>query len=274
MRRRRHHYKAWSRVTAAVTGPATIWAWFFTEFGTTYRVALSGLIITLGLRRMERRYATQAEHLPADLHGHVLYLRPFLTENRALFRLPDDRAEFTGQGRRNYVALDEFLAHDVRSRLGPFVALGNPSEVLPPGGATRVYLDEDGWRPELARLADGARALVMEPGRTKNLRWELDYIATEGLQTRLFIVTPPLLRWGRGMQMTTRMMDALTGWQTITWSEFAEELRTVGLFLTGSGPGPGAVVSFDGAGSPVVVARGLRTPAEFVDVIAARAAAV
>jgi hypothetical protein len=203
------------------------------------------------------------------MQGHVLYLRPFLTEHRALFRLPRDRAEFTGQGLRQNVALDEFLARDVRSRLGPFVALGNPSEAVPPGGATRVYLDDDGWERELMRLADGARALVMEPGRAANLRWELEYIASEGLQDRLFIITPPRWPSWRWIEVVTRMVDALIGWQTIiSWSEFGHELPE-GLDLPDGDPGPGAVVSFTGDGCPEVLAHDLRRPDEFVGVLAA-----
>jgi hypothetical protein len=273
MRRRRHHYQEWGHVTGVLTGATTIWVWLDGGLVRAYQILIVGLIVTLALRRAERRHRAQVETFPDDLHGHVLYLRPFLTERRKLFRVPDKQAEFTGQGLRNFVALDEFLAPDIARRIGPFVALGNPAEVLPAGGATRMYLDDDGWELGLARLADTARAIVMEPGRTESLHWELEYIETGQLQTRLFLVTPTQGTRGRGMALT-RIVDALTGWQTITWREFAQELSTVKLFLTGDSPRPVSVVSFDGNGSSVVLAQGLRTPAEVVDVIAARAAAI
>ena len=273
VRRRRRHYRLWGHVTGVLTAAATLGSWLYLGLGDAFRVMIAGLTLTLALRRTERRYRTQTEKLPDDLHGHVLYLRPFLTENRALFRMPGDRAEFTGQGVRSHVALDEFLARDITSRIGPFVALGNPSEVLPPGGAVRVYLDDDGWQPELERLARAARALVMEPGRTKNLRWELEYVARERLQSRLFVITPPSSRSGRWTLPMTRAMDTLTGWHNVTWDEFVTELKQAELVMTGDDPGPGAVVSFDRDGSSVVLARGLRTPAEFVAVIAGHTAA-
>lgn len=253
---------------AVLTIAVTVWAWLHVTVGTTIRIPFVGLTAVLGLRRLERRHDAQVQRLPAGMQGHVLYLRPFLTELRALFRLPRGRAEFTGQSMRRNVTLDEFLARDVRSRLGPFVALGNPSEAVPPGGATRVYLDENEWQSELARLANGARALVMEPGRAANLRWELKYIASKGLQDRLFIITPPRTPSWRWIKVATRIIDALIGWQTITWSEFVRELPA-GLDLPADDPGPGAVISFTSDGSPVVLAHNLSRPEEYVGVIAA-----
>jgi hypothetical protein len=106
-------------------------------------------------------------------------------------RLPNEQAEFNGPGLRNWVALDEFLVRGIGRRLGQVVALGNPAEFAPRGGATRVYLNDDTWTVELARLADRARIILIEPGRTESMRWELQHIAGNGLQTKLFILTPP-----------------------------------------------------------------------------------
>jgi hypothetical protein len=271
LRRRRHRYRLWSVVVGVLTLPAVVWAGVKTSISTTYRVGISGLTLAIGLNWLERRLRSQVETLPPDLHGHVLYLRPFLTERRARFRLPSKEAEFTGQGQRQWVTLDQFLAKEVNARLGPFVALGNPSEVLPPGGATRVYLSDDSWQPELARLAERARSIILEPGRTGPLRWELECIVQKGLQTRLFIVTPPSPgRWlGSWNTRLIRMMDALNGWHDVPWPEFVRELADVGLYLAAETPGPGAVITFTPSCSEVVLAQGVTTPAQMVDAIGA-----
>jgi hypothetical protein len=272
LRPRRHHYRGWSVLAAVLTVPAAVWAWDSGGLGQLFRVLTGGMILSLGLRRLERRFGSQAASIPDDSRGHVLYLRPFVTENRPAFRLPDAQAEFTGNGLRNWVALDEFLARAVEQRLGRFVALGNPAEALPPLGATRVYLSDDSWKEELERLAVGARAIVMEPtGSTRSLRWELECMVRHRLHPRLFIVTPARQRrWARGIG---RFIEFLYGWRGVTWSSFAEELRAVtGWQVSGEDPGASAVVTFTDAGASTVVARGLSAPVQVVEVIAARTA--
>jgi len=90
-----------------------------------------GLGVALTLHRLERRFGAQVTSLPEEISGHVLYLRPFRNESRAMFRLPNDQAEFNGRGLRNWVALDEFLVRGAARRLGQVVALGNPAEFAP-----------------------------------------------------------------------------------------------------------------------------------------------
>jgi len=267
LRTRRYRYRAWSYVVAGLTIVALVWGWTKTGVVSALRIGLVGLGVTVGLRQLERRFDAQVASLPAEISGHVLYLRPFRTESRAMFRLPDDKAEFNGQGLRSYVALDEFLVRGADDRLGQVIALGNPAEFVPRGGATRVYLSDDAWTDELARLADSARFIIIEPGRTESMRWELQYIVHRGLQTKLFILTPPgrrALRWTRRL---LAIMDRLNGWQPATWSEFAAELRAVRLDLVPDDPGWGAVVTFRRDGSSVVLARGLTMPARYADVL-------
>lgn len=266
LRPRRYRYQVWSYVALALTAGAVIWAWLTTNLSDTIRIAMIGSTLTVGLRWLESRLGSQLASVPAEISGHVLYLRPFRTESRALFQLPNDRAQFSGQGLRNWVTLDEFLVRGAGERLGPVIALGNPAEFLPPGGATRVYLSDDAWQEELADLAVRASQIIMQPGRTQSMRWELRYIAAMGLQTKLFIFTAhhrsALLR-----HLIVPIMDRLNGWDPPTWPEFTQELNAVGLTVRCGDPGPGALVGFDGAGTAVVIARNLKDPEDFADAI-------
>ena len=133
-----------------------------------------------------------------------------------------------------------------------------------------MYLADDTWRTQLAQLAEGAKVILLEPGRTHSLRWELDYISTHGLQTRLFIMTPPYRRRWWWWRMATRVFDVLNGWHAVDWGEFAAELRTAGLEVSSEDPGHGAVISCRADHSSIVLARALTTPTQFVDVIEAR----
>jgi hypothetical protein len=127
-----------------------------------------GIGVALTLHRVEHRFGAQVMSLPEEISGHVLYLRPFRNEGRDVRRLPDKQAEFNGPGLRNWVALDEFLVRGTGCRLGQVVALGNPAEFAPRGAATRVYLNDDTWTVELARLAYRARISSSSPaGRSR-----------------------------------------------------------------------------------------------------------
>jgi hypothetical protein len=265
LRPRRHRYRVWSDVVIVAAVGATVWAFLAETLSTAIRVVLMGSIAAVGLRRLERRFGAQLPAVPPGLHGHVLYLRPFRTETRALFRLPLRDAEATGNGVRSLVPLDEFLVRGTGERLGDVVALGNPTEFLPPGGALRVYLSDDDWQGELAGLADRAALIVMQPGRTRAMRWELEHIAGHGLRGRFFVLTPPRYR-GSGAWARLRVAtDRLNGWDPPTWPEFARELAAAGLPVRCADPGPGAVVGFGDDGAAVVVARDLRAPADFAD---------
>jgi hypothetical protein len=150
LRTRRYRYRAWSYVVAGLTIVALVWGWTKTGVVSALRIGLVGLGVTVGLRQLERRFDAQVASLPAEISGHVLYLRPIRTESRAMFRLPDDKAEFNGQGLRSYVALDEFLVRGADDRLGQVIALGNPAEFVPeavrPGCTSATTPGPTSWR--------------------------------------------------------------------------------------------------------------------------------
>jgi hypothetical protein len=266
MRPRRHRYGVWSLLTVPLTIGFAAWVWWSTDdFSLALRVVLLGAAVGIALRRLERRLGAQLPAVPPDTGGHVLYLRPFRTEGRAQFQLPSRRADATGQGSRRWVPLDEFLVRGAGERLGPVIALGNPTEFLPPGGATRVYLSDDRWQEELAGLADRAALIVMQPGRTRSMRWELEHVVGAGLHGKFFVLTPPRPRFPGLTRRATALMDWVYGWRPPSWPEFLGELADVGLDAGAADPGPGAVIGFRSDGSGVVVARDLAAAPDFAD---------
>jgi hypothetical protein len=265
LRPRRHRYQVWSAVAIPLTTGAVIWAWTSADISTTIKVLMVGIGLALALRRLERRFRSQLPSVPDQLSGHVLYLRPFSIEGRATFRLPDRSAEFMGNGLRNFVTLDEFLVRGAGDQLGPVIALGNPAEFVPQGGATRIYLSDNDWQDQLARLAGTAKQIVMQPGRTQSMRWELRCIAALGLQRKLFVLTPPQRRYSVLWRRFIPTIDRLYGWDPPTWLEFVHELRSLGFTVTCPDPGPGAVINFDDHRAAVIIAQRLKNPEEFAD---------
>jgi hypothetical protein len=60
--------------------------------------------------------------------------------------------------------------------LGPVIAIGKPGEALPSPGAARMYVGDDKWQEAILIELQRARAVVVQPGVTAGVRWELERI--------------------------------------------------------------------------------------------------
>jgi hypothetical protein len=166
-----------------------------------------------------------------------------------------------------------YLGSEFRERIGPFIALGNPEDYLPPEGAIRTYADDEGWYEYFERLARQAICMVMPVSNSGNLQRELAFLRGEGLQQRLFIFTP-LWRPGdvrapfpaRASFWIVSRLYGLTGSSApvASWNQLAENLARLGFDL-GEDPGRGAVVTFDSEGKAMVLVTAAETPPDFVE---------
>lgn len=59
---------------------------------------------------------------------------------------------------------------------GPVIAIGKPGERLQSPGAARVYLDDSQWQESIAAELRRAQAVVVQPGLTEGVRWELEHL--------------------------------------------------------------------------------------------------
>jgi hypothetical protein len=149
------------------------------------------LVFALLMRRSKRLAAVYAnELLKHDLRAPVLYLRSFqddpetdLVGFRALARAQTWRLIIRDR-------LEEWLAIAVRG-IGPFVAIGAPTEQLPQLGAARAYFSDDTWQSAVIRWVDLAGLIIAVVGPTKGIRWELDTIVERDAVTKLIILLPP-----------------------------------------------------------------------------------
>ena len=80
---------------------------------------------------------------------------------------------------------------DELSRLGPFIAIGQPGERLPRLGAARAYFSDDEWQSAVIDWISRARLIVMIAGRTPWVQWELRQIVRAGQLDKLLILLPP-----------------------------------------------------------------------------------
>jgi Sel1 repeat len=193
------------------------------------------------------------EYLIADPRPPVLYLRPFQMESY----------DFSDAG-----GFEQFFC-EALTKCGPFVALGNPHDYVPPlGGAVRLYASDTDWIQKLGELARQSSCIVVQTGRSGNLRVEYEYLRREGMQEKLFIFTGHPNWRRRGWLKIWREMVRF-GTLRISWQDFSADLATLGYDLGFSDPGRGAVITFDVEGRGIVLTTQAKTAAEFVEPIRA-----
>jgi hypothetical protein len=273
---RRASYALYAAAVLAVGGAAAL------ELGNLLSVAAMLTVAGLTCREIARRTTLPDASvvLAADSRPPVLYLRPFEQDDRVFAELPRMRGQFwTDLGRniartssRRHLTLDEYL-RDAIARIGPWVALGNPSDFVPPEGAARSYIADAEWQDRFRTLAAQAACCVMIAGVSSSIRWELAALRAMALHQRLFLLTPP--RRPRGARLT-RLLTTPPRRQPlplVAWPDVAAALREAGYQPDAGAPGPGAVVGFDAEGRSWVLAREATSPAAVVDAIARALAA-
>jgi hypothetical protein len=131
----------------------------------------------------------------ADARPPVLFLRSF-NDDLMDFRDPANHDGLTG----GVLTFEELLT-DRLWTFGPVVAIGRPNEVLPPAGAAREYVSDNGWQTRVTALASEARLVVMVVGITAGLGWEFARIIRMGFGHKVILAFPPCpdleagLRW-------------------------------------------------------------------------------
>ena len=201
--------------------------------------------------------------LARDPRPPVVYLRPFQQEETIFAELPwrwRRLPEYLKRGlmrRKSYhLTLEDYLGPEIGRRLGPFIALGNPDDFVPPeGAAARAYVSDDEWPRHFAEMTRRARVIVLLAASSEHVMWELKEIRSLGLESKLFVLTRPKIK----------SSTALAPWGT-----FANALRQAGYPRCGDDAGPGAIVGFKPGGETVILKRDARTAEEVVDAIARR----
>jgi hypothetical protein len=142
--------------------------------------------------RASRRYlrVSLEQAQATDPRPPVLFLRSFRDDAVAL---PPPKAGIAFRlfnfAERNK-SLDELLLEEGTS-LGPVVALGNPTDEVPPYGAARAYFQHGDWQTMVSRLMNDAAAIVICVDDTESLWWEIKYVVEQQyLNKTLFLLHP------------------------------------------------------------------------------------
>jgi hypothetical protein len=133
--------------------------------GTLFSLVVAAVVGVLLHRRGERFLQQPADDaLLYDKRRPILYLRSF----------SDD---FASQPFTRFTALynqrvEETLV--LLNCLGPFIAIGRPSETLPLMGANRYYVNDSEWKTKVMELMSGCRmTIILARTSTQGLGWEI-----------------------------------------------------------------------------------------------------
>jgi len=119
----------------------------------------------------QRHFVERGEAVVAhDPRPPVVYLRSFSAESS--------------------IGEEEEAIADLLQAIGPFVAIGNPGDRLPPLGATRFYDPGADWRQFVSNLVKQSRFVLALAGSTPGLGWELQLCRSVLQPGRLIVLVP------------------------------------------------------------------------------------
>ena len=160
---------------------------------------LAGLLVPLLISYLASRLArrllapTANDVLDAEEARPILFLRNFAEDRLTLPATWSRRGvleRLTPLRRRRF---EELLAASL-DIAGPVVGLSPPGTKLPPLGAARLSLPNDGWRNQIEHWARSAELVVLgaTPAElTENYAWELALVQELKVDKPVMLVVPP-----------------------------------------------------------------------------------
>lgn len=88
-------------------------------------------------------------------------------------------------------------------RYGKTAIIGDPREILPKAFSSYIYFDDEMWKTAATNYIREASIIIMIPGYSKNIGWELEEIIKENALSKTIFILPPTykgdwkLRWDR-----------------------------------------------------------------------------
>jgi hypothetical protein len=153
---------------------------------------VTALIGTLAARRGVRLFnrdrqietATTDNKCEAnDNRPPVLYLRSF-KDDAITAAAVSSGAAWGGLA----VKTEEEQLAKVLTAIGPVVAIGKPGEELPELGARRIYLRSEEWKERVSELMRKAALVVLRPGETPSVWWEISEVMKQVRPERRLLV--------------------------------------------------------------------------------------
>lgn len=152
-------------------------------FGLYIALAIAAGYFYQGWKRCNQ--PTALELLATDSRAPILYLRPFKNDS---FRFTTFRTKtflletlisgLSGVARKQEGGLlprGEQLFVDLLQPMGPVIAIGRPTEKIPPTGAARLYVG-DNWKNIVHDLLERSQLILFFAGNTEHFGWEVEKV--------------------------------------------------------------------------------------------------
>jgi hypothetical protein len=142
-------------------------------------------LVVLG-RRMRVRGAERV--LAAEARAPIVYLRPFGEDRAEIAVRWSSRVRISPRAgfEKTY---EERLARTLR-KIGPFVAVGDPTERLPLLGAARVYAADEDWQQTVDELTARTSVVILHAGEGDGLAWEVRHVIAVDAPERAILSLP------------------------------------------------------------------------------------
>jgi len=254
----------------------------YEEGHPVFLILIAAVYFGLGYWLLRRAQASRQINnaLKSDDRPPVLYLRSFKDEKQHFDNLAGlapwwkfNRGSVRGRKLLPAVPLygpmnlELYLADAVERAMGPFIALGNPDDFFAPVGAAREYLGGPDWRKEFEGMVDKCTAVVVLPGSSRELDWEMGWLLTSGNAAKLFLLFG---RWAYGYPLTPGeklLKSFIPQREPLRWPQYREGISALGYTLPVDAPSASTVMGFNAMGQGRLVSRRCGSPEEYVNAI-------
>ena len=193
--------KSEKKVTKAqalkLAGGALIIAGFLLALLNPLLAIVPVFLAYLLLRRAKKHVVKQGTSvLQDDGRSPVVYLRSFKDEEQESSPLH----RFRNAGLSNKTMLADTVGNNgvqeqdalgyVFRKIGPYIALGRPSEELPELGSSKLYVSDHEWQDTIRGFLSRSRLVVFRAGITDSLKWELFEIVRTVSPRKTLMILP------------------------------------------------------------------------------------
>jgi hypothetical protein len=153
-------------------------------------VTFPTFLLSVGLFTLGRRMRVSGAErvLAEDVRAPIVYLRPFGADRAEIAKRMSSRVRVSPREgfEKTY---EQRLARTLR-KIGPFVAVGDPTERLPLLGAVRTYAPDEHWQETVDELAGRAGVMILHAGEGDGFAWEVHHVVELDAPERLILSLP------------------------------------------------------------------------------------
>lgn len=164
-------------------------------FAAVVACAVLGGLAGIALQAENKVYQSQRNHEAERIYNSpdgpfVLYLRPFSITGAVSVDNPSHYGAAIHPGAHLPKTIDlETLIENAVSRFGALLKIGGDGTSI---GAGRLELPlRAPWKEAFVQLSDRARAIVIVPGLSEGIRWELESLKERHLLLKCVLLVPP-----------------------------------------------------------------------------------